>query len=29
LVASRINRVDELLPWHLAAVPAEELRQAA
>lgn len=24
-----INRVDELLPWHLASAPAEELRQAA
>jgi transposase len=24
-----INRVDELLPWHLASAPSEELRQAA
>lgn len=24
-----INRIDELLPWHLASAPAEELRQAA
>ena len=24
-----INRVDELLPWHLASAPAEALRQAA
>ena len=24
-----IGRVDELLPWHLASAPAEELRQAA